>query len=190
MLDSGIAVADRLISLIKQRHEANRRLFEDHLEPLFLDIAVVHDDYYSSLNELRLVLQESLSDKGKPAPRLATLVSTKRQQLLSLREKARAVTDALQETPRVTAGEEARAFIEAAADYLRIGSGHLPDPPSGGYRSYYADLIEYLSEDRYENPDDPRDSLGYRLLEAIGSLNNRWRVLTQAYARARVALLR
>ena len=44
-----ITIIDRLIQLVKTRQEDRRKVFADHIEPPFINLAIVHANYIARL---------------------------------------------------------------------------------------------------------------------------------------------
>lgn len=51
MLDSGIKIIDRIIELLTYRKQSGRKLFLDHIEPIYVAMEKIHLDYLSALEQ-------------------------------------------------------------------------------------------------------------------------------------------
>ena len=183
MLDAAIKIIDRLISLVKERQSNNRKVFEDHIEPLFLDMTSIQRDYRSTFDEIserlrHLPIQEEL---------ISEIITKKKPQLESLRTKVNAFSVVVEEVNPSHFPKEAVDFINACAKYFRTSAGRSRD-----YYGHYSELIDYMNREKIltENKEDRMNNFGYKLYLVITQLSDSWNEVTFSYAAARVALLR
>ena len=62
MIGSVIQIIDRIIEFLKIRRSNRRILFEDHIEPVYTELSLIHKDYLKSCREL----MEFVSNGGGP----------------------------------------------------------------------------------------------------------------------------
>lgn len=58
MLDLFLKLIDKLTALLKERDTANRRLFEDHIEPIYQNVQTIVDDYRQVLSSVTQQLED------------------------------------------------------------------------------------------------------------------------------------
>jgi|LGVF01.1.fsa_nt_gb hypothetical protein len=58
MLDLLLKLIDKLVELLKEREAANRRMFEDHIEPIYKDVQTIVDDYRQVLSSVMQQLED------------------------------------------------------------------------------------------------------------------------------------
>lgn len=98
LLTPFLGVVDRLIKLVELRDARSRRLFDDFVEPLFVEFEPLALDYQRFFGECRSLLAE-LQESHDPytaARATARRIRSRREEFLLARRKATKLADALQ----------------------------------------------------------------------------------------------
>ncbi len=83
IVEANLGVVDRLVGLLERRSEAKRELFEDHVEPLFLDLAMIHQNYCEAF----FSVERKFSDRRIGLHELADAILELRAELEGARER-------------------------------------------------------------------------------------------------------
>jgi hypothetical protein len=182
-------IIDRLIKLIQTREKNKRRMFIDHIEPVFKDFALIHAAYLQDFN--------ALLDQFYRGPRIdreefGSLIRTKKLELEHLRVKIHALINA--KLPHKN--EDAEHFFSACVAYFSQVSQQPDGCPYDVYRGHFSHLLNAWLEEEAKNvagDADYSDSAFHRLHDliecTIEELREAWSNITQAYAAARMNLL-
>lgn len=172
---------------VDHRLDDRRRFFADHIEPLYRQINVIHQDYVSSFEQLRRLA----ADPTTPVARLSEVAEERRKVLAHAREECIALTKATVGMRRAQPGgmsavrppEAVHNFLMAISQYLQYATD---DQPLAGGRSAYRGVLhgfQILAQPKYSY--SARDLVA----EVSGKLDSRWQDLTNAYAVCRTELL-
>lgn len=191
MLDAGVKIIDHIIDLLHQRERNGGRPFEDFVQPLFVDMVLIHQDYIRMSMDL---IQEI--DDLKSEDQIYTALLRRKLELEHLRTK---VHSFLKEARKSTGlPKSANCFFNACVQYFMMRSGQVEDIDGLDYTN----LLAFLSGDEstYVLPGDgqmenrlppPKCSTEIvRLLQLLlDGVKNKWSVVTSQYAFCRYNLL-
>lgn len=184
MISEMVSIIDRLIQLLSLPKARRRKCFEDFVEPLFSELTLVHKDYVDGFWKLR-----SIAHREGITPReMIAEVRIKKAELSHLRVKLRSLASALTKAEENSVIPEVREFARAILDYFGIAAG---EDTYQGFTSrdgsWFATLLDLLEHsDQKSIRWNPNGVL--RMLAS--SIEERWSLLTLAYASARVKCLR
>ncbi len=179
MLSDALAIIDRLIQLLKQRHHDRQVLFAEHIEPIFLDMTAIQADYRRGLEDmLRCIDCESTSLKA-----LQALVREKKSTLEHMRVKVHALVSAWNEqVHHKSVPPSAADFFHACWRYF-VGTAEMSP-----YRAHYTLLLEEVVG-AVDSPEEMR-KLRPRVVSVLDRVNSDWSNVTAAYAEARITLVK
>jgi hypothetical protein len=194
-----LGVIDRLAKLIQSREAARRRLFQDHIEPLFLDMTAIHSEYRTVFEEL----SERFRENPHSPEFIEDVVQKKKPALEHLRIKVHSLAKVFSEAEIRHFPQEAHDFFQCCLDYFATASGQFKD-----YYGHYSDLLDFIREDAFTTKQAGKyktismvykyrtetgklvgDDLGYKIWTVLQDINERWGDLTAAYAVCRAKLL-
>lgn len=180
MIDLILSLLDRLKDLVIIHTENRRKLFEDHLEPLFNDLTAIHTDYRSSFQ----AIHDMLVDGALSYQEIKEKTTELRAGLLHVRQKVRAYADALSENDKRP--DEAAELMVAIALYFMCATGDedAEDP----LVTRYTTLISILSG--LDGSPMYREAAVEEVSKLIVSVDNSWNWIVESYGAARVALLK
>jgi hypothetical protein len=191
MFDGGIAIIDRIISLIKVRQENRRKLFIDHVEPLFKDIEQIHIDYLKGFTDLLETIHSFPSEEE-----IRTHLLHKKAELENLRVKVNSCLKFHQKR-QFDLSTSFESFVFACLIYFGAQSGEI----LGKYGLFYTDLIGILDRkhDSFSMPPDlkksdlkpePRFTMELALQAILNEVRKRWEYVTEKYSECRYELLK
>jgi hypothetical protein len=182
MLTALLAIIDRLIELVKVRQTQRSNFFQKIVEPSFMDLLMVHQDYVSMFTEVRdLLASQGEAEEDIQVAKALQILQKRRITLEAVRVKLGALEQAT-ETERDQMDKDTYAFLHALADYLFIGANS--DERWAPKRTTAAtDLISVLQR---EGPAQARE----RCTEILSSLRQRWSLLCETYAHLKIVVAR
>lgn len=180
MIDLILSLLDRLKDLATIRTENRRRLFEDHLEPLFNDLTSIHADYRKGFR----TIHELLADASVSDQELKDKTTDLQAELLHVRQKVRAYAHALSMNDKFPA--EAARLLDAVKAYFVFssGDGTVRYPGQTGFTTLYGVLADLDGNPKF------RESAVEYVSDLIDAVDRSWRYIASDYAVARVALLK
>ena len=111
---------ERIIQLLKIRQTNDRKLFQDHVEPLFLDMTEIHEDYRKNLDEIL----DALRSRPDLSPQeVSTIVAGKKVYLEPIRVKVYALSTAIDSEDIRKFPEEVQDFVKSCLRYFEAGVG-------------------------------------------------------------------
>jgi hypothetical protein len=177
MLSAAISVIDRLIQLLKERRENDRNLFKDHIEPMFLDMAAIHQDYL-------LTFEEKTRTSHISPEVIHELVTTKKRELEHLRVKVHALAREIDAGTLRKFPEAVIEFITTCFSYFSAEAGRTQD-----YYGQYSELLDFMNEAYITSePKEHDDIFYYKIAAVTRTVRERWNDVTFAYAKARIKL--
>jgi len=195
MIDSILAIIDRLISLKEYRNKRLNKLFDDLFEPVFEELLVIHRDYLIMFEETSqlLPLDENLNLKA-PGSRefnqrmhkAAEYLGKRRIEFEPVRDKLRALAKSMKSTDLPA---EERAFVESV--YL-----YFPSIDSIVRKSASRELQETIryhsNEKQADNPEDywlPNHTheIQAGIENLLDELKYKWSDVCEAYVRLKIA---
>jgi len=200
MINSLLAIIDRLIQLKTYQYERARVTYEQVFEPLFNDLLLIHGDYIKMFQDVADLLPWRLTcevydgvaitqaDRSKAFKEAIRSLRLRRKQFEPIRVRLRALSNELAANLSKF-GPEARQFIQAVLKYFPQGNidTHIwPPSPS-------AVLLEILEQSRPLKNNLAGDIRIYeharRTIEHnIRSHEETWSELCIAFAKLRVAV--
>ncbi len=188
MIQIAVSIIDRLIMLLERRTASERRIFEDHIQPLFLDLTTIHEDYRNAFHEV----SEVFRDRNVPAHRIAEKLQRRRLELEHLRAKIFAYTKAIESKvarkPRWLS-EEGMAFLNSVQSYFETGVSESPTlyPVKGS--TWFTSLLDliYISN---MNGTLTRPDCIQLADEMAQAIDRNWARVTIAYANLRIRCLK
>lgn len=192
MIETSVAVVQGLVALSKLRRAKPRRaLFDDHIEPIFQDMLVVHADYLESITTF---MSEVADKTGQD---ILHRIDERKNRLAGHRAMLMAFPDAFElEESRWPA--EVLDFAHAVRLYFR-----LPCPPDyehvhGTLYGTLRELVAAYQEGRKKpwdwgrNPwrgqDYPAEWFREELRNGRQSLEQAWAEVVRSYTQAKLAL--
>lgn len=209
----GISVGDafKAIELLFKGFDvyvsADKRLFTDHIDPCFKKLEAIHQDYLNSFQALGAMARAridyprlfDLNAKSRNRQKLQDMIEfvlRERGSLRVARASIREVSEGWASTDSRRLPSEARAFFEAVCSYfyLMAQSSKLSnDIYSTGYSLVMANLNEALEEvatwDEFQVVAYLAQLSTY-FQRAQDDLEERWRMIASAYAKAQISLVR
>ena len=181
-MDLFLKLIDKIIELLKVREGRKVQAFKEIVEPLFNDMSLVVSDYFSFFGVVanRLAAEPAATDLEEVLQSLRE----RRQQLLHIRIKVRAMADALSSDVK---DENVVRFAEAIARFF------CPEPlhffgRSRSASATFVDLVEALEFS--DNNGELTQRELFRLCQYVQSdLERSWVEATKRYAVLRIAYL-
>jgi len=122
LIDTLINIIDRVITLIRERQAHDRRFFQDHVEPLYSDLTLIHTDYLKGLKDISVKLQHIINTKEDWEADATLLVSEHADELAPIRAKVKALIKTVHtensDTPKSTTDH----FFYACAKYFLVSA--------------------------------------------------------------------
>jgi hypothetical protein len=172
MLDLTLKLIDRLIALFRERDMNARKIFQDHIEPIYRQMGEVHQDYQSTLRQAEEQVSRSTMQKTQK------FLEGKRRALEHLRKEIHALGEEFPKGARERFPEEARVFYRCCIAYFHAQAAER----FSGYRGYYTLLVDSDFADKTQ--------FASKLKEVISHSDKAWDELSSAYAKARLQLLK
>lgn len=192
MLSELISAIDRVINLLDRQLREKRYIFEEHLDPLFADLSLIHNDYRGAFAEIYAQLSKGVDleqsvqcDSGDktdtsvviPDPVLRDdikqLLLDKKHSLQPLRDKVDALLDVLLKSERCAKSEDFGIFLLSCQHYIC----------SGG-TSRYTSAIHFICDGkRFLDPDFAKKHIRY----VIQRLELSWKWVVTCYARLKAS---
>ena len=207
MLDAGITIIDRMISLLKEKERNRRKLFVSFVQPLFDDMAEVHKDYMKAFVDLIEQVENAATYDG-----VMGVLRSKKTEFEHLRVKIHSFLIETKKSKKSSKlPKEIREFFHICIRYFTTQSGTF----GGVYGLHYSDLWQILYN-RMEEPSlddratveketgenaidilkmiDSSDTIEVKdvnnyLKITLDYLRERWAEVTSAYATCRLNLL-
>jgi hypothetical protein len=181
MISDIVNAIDRVIRLLQKRADDRRHLFLDQIEPLFIDLSAIQQDYRQIFDEIEV----QLGDPSLTYTEVADRLGKRRRQLEHIRDKAKALGQVLQSTAELP--EIAQLFFQSVCRYFSIPSeeGEVYSSCSTAGQT----LIEAL-EIMKDEPEEFRSLLHAEVRRVSGIIEREWQHMLAMYAQARVELLR
>ncbi len=202
MISDALHILDSIINLAKSSRESQRRLFEDHIEPIFLDLTTIHNNYTESFEKLL----EEYRHIPHSTDLMNEIVKKKKSELEYLRIKAHEMAKAFNEDELSRLPSEASEFFTSVRNYLGSASGMFRT-----YHGHFSDLLDFMKESEFTLKENSTakypamsmvykyrtesgqlvgDDLGYKMYTVNENVKNGWTAVTSAYAKARMKLLK
>jgi len=173
MVDGMLKIIDRLIDLLDRRNKSKRLVFIEHLDPIFIDLTLIHADYLSSLR----AFSELIHDPASTGPILKAELVRRQEALAPLRSKVDAMSKAILSTDL---DQPIKNFARAAERYFQLTTKKR----TTGYSTLLG-LLDWRAWDRPLS-----EERVFRHIEDVrGDIADRWSELTSAYAKVRLHLL-
>jgi len=139
---------DRLIKLIEIRSDNKRRFFYDFVEPIFLDLLAIHEDYSKTFLEVSLIM----GNLGIPKWKVVEKVERQRAELEAIREKLSRLIDELDRVADSTSTgwpvKGVRPFITVSRSYFHAGAGKgstlYPSNANKTGQTWYTTLLDMI----------------------------------------------
>jgi hypothetical protein len=175
MVELFLKLIDRLIDLLERQKKSKRAIFTDHIEPLFTDLAQIHSDYLTSLNEIA----ELINDPARSGLAIRFEVAKRQRAFAPLRAKVAALSKAIS---AADFDKPIKDFADEVCNYFVIATEDedLVRP------SAYSATLRFLDWVLWERG---RIRARSRILTVIACIDVRWARLTEAYANIRLHLL-
>lgn len=172
MVKSFLDLFDRILKIVKSQEESREKLFRNVVEPLFLELQPVVDDYFVLFRDARDSI--SSSPKGQE-PEAFAEIKKNREALLIDRIRIREMSDALQQEIK---DPKIRSFAGKITNFFYSA----PHNPSMGYTlTLFCDAVE--------QKDYPREWLLDYINRTLRNLENSWTSIAQSYASLRLYCL-
>ncbi|WP_333005133.1 hypothetical protein [Vibrio coralliilyticus] len=193
-------IIEKLTELFKLRGERRREVFKEYIDPLFVDLTAIHNNYKSTFDEIL----EQLRESPQPADVVRDIITNKKREFETLRVQISSFAKVYNE--QVSEGllpDEAAEFFKSVLVYFSATSGQ-----ARGYRGRFTDLLEYMDENyfkleqtgkykaismvykyRTESGELVGDDFGFKLYEVTVQVNECWNQVTQNYAKCKVELI-
>lgn len=179
MIDILISIVDRLWALFNARNEKKELVFRNHIEPIFQDMATIHNDYSWGINEIRELLEEQPISRKQ----LIQEIRKRKAQLQPLRIKVNSFAESLQEAFRDRTDDPILDFLDSCIYYFYAG---VSDESASTAWSQVLRVVafekDFSSKESLDNIIDMLD----RLLQAI---DEHWKDITDKFALAKLHLL-
>ncbi len=182
MFEIFLKLIDKLIELINIRQKKKKDLFHDVIEPLFLQLQPVVDDYFLLFRQAR-----SLIDDPKNPGEAAKELRQRREELLRTRLQVRQLAEAIRENVSEP------SIVEFAQNVDGFFFSTNLTLQTGSYGEYLIDLVDYLDDDRLSDKAQTLLNEGYTfetyVNEVLKKLEVRWIAISKSYAVARMRCL-
>ena len=172
MLETTLQLIDRLIAFLQQRQNSRRNIFDDHIEPIYRQMAQVHQEYQRTLRYAKRRVSRASMQKTRQ------LLEDKRRDLEHIRKEIHAVGREFSKGGHAGLPDVAHGFHQCCLDYFCAQAAEQGDQ----YTGYYTLLLE--------SDFDNRARFISKLDAVLAYSEHAWNNLSTAYARARLELLR
>jgi len=176
MISTIVQILDHLVTLLKERQADRRALFLDFIEPLFIELQPVVDDYFALFRRA----EEAVDERPQAEASMAfTEIRARRDAMLRARVQVRTLAD----EALGSIGElRVAAFLERVVAFF-YGLGRVP----GASRSRGDRLValwEYAGDEGLRKAD-----LLTGIRQTLRALEEDWVAVAQAYASLRIHCL-
>ena len=113
MLDLFLSLIDRLIQLVEARNVRGRKLFKDHIDPIYTDLKTVINDYEKAFAEIEMML----SDSDVPIQTVLDTLENRRRKYARVRDGVRRYAEVIKANSPF---DEITPFAEFCLDLLRF----------------------------------------------------------------------
>lgn len=177
MIDTAVKVVDRLISLLREREKRIDAYFDEFIEPIYSDISLVVEDYFSLFHQL----VEKLENE-EDVEVVIKWLEERRYEYLPLSIKVRGM---MKSYPRTKQYENTLEKFEAGVWGVMKGGlslfeeGYTPMPEYGWHDHTVLDLL-YLWHHRPISSE--REHYIHNAKKQREALQNAWKDVTEAYS--------
>ena len=95
MIDIFIKLVEKIIELLKTRHESKEKVFKEIIEPIFNDMTIVVHDYLSFFKEAEIIVQPGSDLLSIKLHEVINKIEGRREECLHIRIKTRQMADLL-----------------------------------------------------------------------------------------------
>lgn len=196
MINSFLNIIDRLIQLFTIRKTNKRKLFIDHIEPLYSEMSEIHKDYLNACRELKSYVSNksntdySLNDIKETLTKYKTTLEPERVKVFTLAQFVK------NKKLRKQLFKEALPFYDSCFLYFCFAAGEpnflseeMKDafmPYSGLYTKLYKFTDEYMSGEQVVN----LVSFNKLLNDQEQFLSKSWDEISKIYSELRLSLLK
>ena len=173
LVEATISVVDRFLELLRFKKKLSREVFDDHVEPIFQDLAIINSDYYTMLSEISEMARKPGSSKGE----IEAYLRVRRETLAPLRTKVASLADAIHAIDDETPLEK---FGKSVIDYF--------DHSTRSSLTGYTTLLDLVSHSSFYE-DDSHHDVRKLVAEVKGNIERRWKGVTVSYAEVKLHCL-
>lgn len=180
LIDLIIKLTEKLAGLLKLREERGRRIFEDHVEPIFHDLRTVYEDY----KQLLIEAESMFNGNEHTVPDVILFLTKRRSKYEATRKGITQYISILRESERENLIDD---FILKALMLLSS------EPTFDSRRTIYTKCTSLLSDLRYLVSDEiqhvPKEPID--LVKAYKrDIDGWWEIISESYFELRVSLLK
>ena len=194
IVEAMVEVCDRVVALVRSNALGRRQFFEDHAEPIFRNMMVIHEDYMKAFDDIsQMLLDPSISEE-----QLLARTIGRREECEHLRRLTFDMTSMLagsrymkkpkhlsQPKPTLQRKYAAYLFALAVSKYFQIRSGQPSDLPRGPtWLMGVLDLVEIVRGGGMS-----REECGDHIRGMRKALLSSWGGVSLEYARLRATSL-
>ena len=176
-IESFLALVDQLSALVRARQQSRRDLFSNIVEPLFVELQPLVDDYFKLFRGTRNLVESST------APQLSRAVAElkeKREAMLHLRRKVVAMAEAVAAEVK---DKKTVDFASRVANFFFCSQLEGPRKMSESKR-IYVELLDLVNDEGAD-----KDQFLQGLTRTLQQLEESWVAIAQAYAVLRLRAL-
>ncbi|OIQ98300.1 hypothetical protein GALL_197290 [mine drainage metagenome] len=181
MLDSVIKLTEKITELLQYRNERRARQFKILIEPTYLALKVVHQDYLSIFETARKELAS-----GSPLSTVADLLESRR---LEEEAERRAIIEHAKTMRLDKSLADYHSFFDAIIQYFRKTPFSGGSTPSNSFLHSLRDAAnsQPLIQTNAPSGRNPRDSLVNATEHSLQMLRKNWEIVSTEYAKVLAA---
>lgn len=182
MLDVAIKIIEKIIWLLNRREIKKKQLFNEIIEPLFLDLTTIHKDYRNVFFEV----EDLLRDTSIPEKLIIHKLEKRKRELQLLRQKVLALGEMYEKeiVNNIKLSNEVEEFLNLVVYYFHIGVGKAP--PRRLFGTYYTTLLSTINDIGFNS----RENCLFEVKSMRDEIESRFADITIAYARAKIINLK
>ena len=183
MLELFLKLIEKLIALSKEKKSIDRRLFEDHIDPIYQNIQIIVDDYRSVFASI----EEHIADDAVPLKAIIDNLKARRRKQERIRKEMSKYAWALYNSRYQDKGKVSK-FSNACFNLLKK-EPTMPDPVVGmtPLTSLLEELERYSELNKHEAIS--RDRLVELAARYSSGIDRRWQKVAQHYYELRTECL-
>lgn len=187
MIEDGIKVIDRIISLLNTRKEQRVAILSNHIEPIFSSMETIHKNYLISIDEL----VGEFEDKKD----IDVIIASIKRRKLAMENMRVKVDSYAKEGLRQKANSDCtREFFDCCMKYFSAQSWVIDHPYIGSFTRSLEEISELkkkvvdLDDENQQYTQHIFESVPIILVEEQAGLRKSWELLTKSYSKCKFEL--
>ncbi len=191
MIDIFLRVVDNLVKLTQFKFDIDRKVFENHIEPIYTDLKKIVDDYHTILKDVINSIQTSDLSQSPPKD-IISMLSKRRSDYAQMRDGVKKYSKVLKESK---CSKDIQKFAAATFDLLDVEPvtpeviKYFTDKKISRTKTAASSLIIDLTKIHDNSPSSKRSVLSLAKYYTK-EIDKRWENVSQSYYELRIKHLK